>query len=370
VTARTAASSANIESSAASSFARPRSSTSSAPAQILGRRNRETSNEFGERATPTTAGPHRDIASGGEATGSPPPQKRRKAIGEIMLGDGDATSPSDGGDAVGRSNGSFAAGSQRSTVAGVTNGTHKSTLGVNGSNGVKAARASVQRPSTYFGHDTSEVTRLLIQTLSDLGYDEAAELVGSESGYKLESPTVAAFRSAVLGGSWAEAERLLYGAADAESGAPEQDTLILAPCADRNLMRCWLRTQKFLELLEQRDTARALSVLREELTPIYSDTSKLHFLSSLLMCQSFADIEAKTKWDGANGDSRRALLSRLSSMYSNPPPVLWSASQGKAHEKEKKFTPLLTCFRMYLTFSYVTRKPPRSPAPASQAIPD
>lgn len=232
-----------------------------------------------------------------------------------MFSDNDAPL-STKGDLVGRSNGTLSSVSQRSLASGVTNGTHKQNTSVNGSNGLKTR---VQRPATYFGHDTEEVTRLLIQTLSDLGYDEAAEFVGRESGYELESPTVAAFRAAVLSGFWAEAERLLVGAADSDPYATEGNGLVLAPGSDRNLMRCWIRTQKFLELLEQRDTTKALSVLREDLTPIYADTSKLHFLSSLLMCPSFADIEAKTKWDGANGNSRKILLSRLSSEFSNPP---------------------------------------------------
>lgn len=255
-----------------------------------------------------------------------------------MFSDNDAAS-STKGDSVGRSNGTFQSISQRSLASGVTNGTHKSNTSVNGSNGVKTG---VQRPATYFGHDTEEVTRLLIQTLSDLGYDEAAEFVGRESGYELESPTVASFRAAVLSGSWAEAERLLVGAANSDLYAAEGNGLVLASGSDRNLMRCWIRTQKFLELLEQRDTTRALSVLREELTPIYTDTSKLHFLSSLLMCQSYSDIEAKTKWDGANGNSRKVLLSRLSSKL--PPREIYRGQ-------------MLTFYRMYLAHSHASRKP-------------
>lgn len=77
-------------------------------------------------------------------------------------------------------------------------------------------------------------------------------------------------------------------------------------------MKCWLRQQKFLELLEERDTGRALTVLRGELTPLYQDTGKLHFLSSLLMCRSTEDLKAKANWDGAQGQSRRMLLSELS----------------------------------------------------------
>jgi WD40 repeat protein len=53
-------------------------------------------------------------------------------------------------------------------------------------------------------------------------------------------------------------------------------------------------------------------VLRQELTPLYQDSGKLHFLSSLLMCQSTDDLRAKADWDGASGQSRKQLLTKLS----------------------------------------------------------
>ncbi|KAK4451888.1 WD40-repeat-containing domain protein [Podospora aff. communis PSN243] len=167
-------------------------------------------------------------------------------------------------------------------------------------------------PPTYLGHDREEVTRILIQALADMGYRSAAESVSRDSGYELESPTVAAFRTAVLDGLWIRAEELLEDAVP--SGSQRQGNgLVLAEGADRNTMRVWLRQQKFLELLELRETTKALVVLRSELTPLCSEQhQKLHFLSSLLMCQSTEDLKAKADWDGAHGESRRILLSELS----------------------------------------------------------
>ena len=125
------------------------------------------------------------------------------------------------------------------------------------------------------------MTRILIQSLADLGYNSAASALSQESGYELESPAVAAFRHAVLQGEWAEAEVLLYdGSTDCEGVSIHGGGLVLQDSADKNLMRFWLRRQKFLELLEQKDTGRALMVLRTELTPIYQVTDKLHFLST------------------------------------------------------------------------------------------
>jgi WD repeat-containing protein 26 len=228
-----------------------------------------------------------------------------------MLGSSDALIPSNG-DSTAHSNGATTA--ARSGASGVTNGTHKTSLSTNGSsNGDKGAAARALLSSDYQNHNREEVTRILIQALSDMGYQDAAESVSRDSGCELESPTVAAFRTAVLSGSWMEAEQLLLGATLSEVPGGQGNGLVLAVGSDRNAMRFWLRQQKFLELLEQRDTTRALAVLRGELTPLYNDTSKLHFLSSLLMCQSAEDLKAKADWDGATGNSRRRLLSELSS---------------------------------------------------------
>jgi hypothetical protein len=211
----------------------------------------------------------------------------------------------------------------------------KSSAAMNGSKHSNGRSQQVVKPtSSYFGHDREEVARILIQALGDLGYNEAAATLIGESGYELESPSVAAFRHAVLHGEWARAEDALFGRATCpgEGGVSVNGNgLVLAPGAQKDVMRFWLRQQKFLELLEQRDTARALMVLRAELTPLYQDVTKLHFLSrynllwtlipclaynpySLLMCQSTEDLMVKAEWDGAHGHSRQQLLSELSSM--------------------------------------------------------
>ncbi len=196
---------------------------------------------------------------------------------------------------------------QRSQAGTSSNGTHRPTVTLNGSSKSRV-------PDKYLGHDREEVTRILIQALSDMGYHAAAESVSHDSGFELESPTVAAFRKAILEGNWSEAEQLLNGATvSGDRGNQSGNGLVLANGADRNVMRFWIRQQKFLELLEERETGQALAVLRTELTPLYQDTQKLHFLSSLLMCQSREDLIARAEWDGAYGQSRQVLLSELSS---------------------------------------------------------
>lgn len=240
-----------------------------------------------------------------------------------MSADGNGEASSNG---ASRGLGSDSRAPQRSLPATATNGTHKALTSLNGSSSSQNGKQHARDPTPttpYFGHDREEVTRLLIQALSDMGYHSAAQSVSRDSGYELESPTVAAFRSAVISGSWSEAEQFLVGAATAEDIHAQRpgNGLVLIEGADRNFMRFCIRKQKYLELLEQRDFRQALVVLRTELTPLHNDAVKLHHLSTLIMCQSADDVKAKAAWDGAFGQSRHYLLSDLSSALKSIPQV-------------------------------------------------
>lgn len=280
---------------------------SSAQQQVLGRRQRASDDDndvVGSQSERPEA-----LASYTDTPDSS--RRKRRRADNTMLADADRSVGSNGTSrpyANGKSH-------QRSSVSGATNGTSKSVATLNGSSKERAS-------GTYFGHDREEVTRILIQALSDMGYHAAAQSVSQESGFELESPMVAAFRNAILEGNWTEAEQLLSGATISGNQSTENGNgLVLANGADRQLMRFWIRQQKFLELLEQRETGRALVVLRTELTPLYQDTHKLHFLSSLLMCQKTEDLKSKAEWDGAYGKSRQILLSQLSSELISVPPL-------------------------------------------------
>jgi hypothetical protein len=193
-----------------------------------------------------------------------------------------------------------------------------------------------------------------------MGYQDAAASVSRDSGYELENPTVATFRSAVLNGDWSAAERLLLGAAESESDAhgDQGNGLVLSKGADRNLMRFWIRQQKFLELLEQQEANRALVVLREELKPLHKDIDKLHFLSSLLMTPP-TDLKAKAQWDGAAGQSRKNLLTELS-------------SRSTARETERDPGSIANHIfpRVHLTVGNATGESPCRSATDDQAVPN
>lgn len=202
----------------------------------------------------------------------------------------------------------FANGRNGVSPSGLGKATNGSAHGATESNGDTTSFTNGSRPgapATFFGHDREEVTRILIQGLSDLGYHNAAASLSQESGFELEGPTVAAFRNAVLQGDWAEAEALLFGTTIEDGGGvgigdgaygygngkePDRSEkwssgtqqirgLTLAEGANKDQMRFWMRQQKYLELLEQRDLGAALMVLRQELTPLHQDTHALHSLS-------------------------------------------------------------------------------------------
>ena len=221
-----------------------------------------------------------------------------------------------------------------------TNGSTNGTNGVGGgdTNGYHT-NGHVHNPSLFYGHDREEVTRILLQSLNDLGYAGAAQQLSAESGYELEIPSVAAFRRAVLHGQWVDAEAILLGQEVVDGGVAlvghqtnqswrksrssagsqngfSRHGLPLSAGADTIWLKFLLRQQKYLELLEDRDLNGALSVLRNELTPLKRDTGRLHALSSLMMSQSADDLRSQANWDGADGDSRSELLSEISTSIS------------------------------------------------------
>lgn len=318
----------------------PRLSTTSASSrQVLGRRRRSGSDEQQPlRRQSTSSAAH---------SNQPNHQSHKRIRTGSMSADGNGEASSNG---LSRR----LTGDSRTTPRGIsTNGTHKgpgtSLNGSNLHNGKQSSRVS-EPTTTYFGHDREEVTRMLIQALSDMGYHSAAQTVSNDSGYELESPTVAAFRTAVLEGSWTEAEQFLFGAASTGDGSNRTGNgLVLVAGADRDAMRFCIRKQKFLELLEQRDHRQALSILRTELTPLNQDAQHLHALSSLLMCPSAEDVKTKAGWDGASGQSRHQLLSSLSSRSY---PTAFSLGHCVLTRTQSVYPHLSCCPSIVLRFCY------------------
>ncbi|KAF4555155.1 Hypothetical protein D9617_3g022270 [Elsinoe fawcettii] len=283
---------------------------------------------------PRHSDPHTAIQGDPSTSSNVPPSKRQRggehdSDTQIMRLEGQAQSRSPP-----HNNGATSNGSRDS------NGTpQRKSSQQNGSstNGDIDGHVPVIRPTgDFYGHDREEVTRILIQSLTDLGYHGAAGTLSRESGFELENTSVAAFRLAIQEGEWSEAEGLLFGRRPERDGgvglkgnghngdelawlrrggAVGEGNLPVLPLgegADQEEMLFLIRQQKYLELLEQRDLATALSVLRREITPLHRDTARLHTLTSLMMCPTADELRNLAKWDGAHGKSRDQLLSDLS----------------------------------------------------------
>lgn len=97
-------------------------------------------------------------------------------------------------------------------------------------------------------------------------YSDAASALQKESGVALESETVTLFRQAILTGDWQLAESFL-------------GSLPMENATDLLRVKFLIRQQKFLELLEEQKTMKALQVLRNELTPLGQNIERLHQLS-------------------------------------------------------------------------------------------
>lgn len=175
----------------------------------------------------------------------------------------------------------------------------------------------------YHGLDSGQVTRLIIQSLYDLGYSNAAKTLEADSQISIETPQVSQFRTAVHQGDWDGAEKILDGL-DISSGT------------DRVQIKFLMRRQEYLERLETQDTAGALMVLRSKLTPLNCNKEELHSLTKLLMC-SASDLKTVAKWDGSQGTSRSQLFLTLQTFM--PPSVTLSPhrlatllNQSRAHQ--------------------------------------
>lgn len=190
-----------------------------------------------------------------------------------------------------------------------------------------AENTAIAASPTYFGHDKSEVSRLILQTLIDLGYSDVASLLGQKSGLSIELPVVTQFRSAILSGDWDVSETLL-------------SNIKLRPTADRKYMSFLIRRQQFLELLEAKDTKAAMTILRTKIStlptqnPPESDLpidEEPHFLTqeeiqsrllqiaqlSNLAMYSPEDITKTLSQDGARSHSRYYLLNSLQELISS-----------------------------------------------------
>eukprot|EP00735_Rhodelphis_limneticus_P012679 TRINITY_DN5999_c0_g1::TRINITY_DN5999_c0_g1_i1::g.9861::m.9861 TRINITY_DN5999_c0_g1::TRINITY_DN5999_c0_g1_i1::g.9861 ORF type:complete len:649 (+),score=76.14,sp/Q28D01/WDR26_XENTR/37.95/1e-119,WD40/PF00400.27/1.1e-09,WD40/PF00400.27/1.1e-09,WD40/PF00400.27/6.2e-07,WD40/PF00400.27/2.2e+02,WD40/PF00400.27/5e+03,WD40/PF00400.27/1.7,WD40/PF00400.27/1.4e-11,eIF2A/PF08662.6/0.015,eIF2A/PF08662.6/1.4e+02,CLTH/PF10607.4/0.017 TRINITY_DN5999_c0_g1_i1:3-1949(+) len=152
----------------------------------------------------------------------------------------------------------------------------------------------------------SELVRIMIQSLYSLGYSSSAKHLEEESKLMLQRPQVTKFTQFITRGEWDQAIQLL-------------PSLGLAQEKEIKAAKFLIAEQKFLELLEQGSSTEALMCLRQELAPSRYDKAsetRLHKLTSLVMCRDANELHQLSGWNGKNEETRKGVLQRLQAFVS------------------------------------------------------
>eukprot|EP00053_Salpingoeca_punica_P012525 m.112197 g.112197 ORF g.112197 m.112197 type:complete len:593 (-) comp15970_c4_seq1:600-2378(-) len=153
-------------------------------------------------------------------------------------------------------------------------------------------------PPAYGSYDRSDLTRLIAQALSDLGYPSIAKSLEKESGVSVELPIIEQIRSACLKGEWDQLDRFI-------------DTLDIPNPEDKKACRFLVLEQKLLECVAEKKVAAALMCLRLQLSPLQMQEERLQQLSCAIMCPNIDAVKADLDWRGGGEEGRHALLDAL-----------------------------------------------------------
>ncbi|XP_022243773.1 WD repeat-containing protein 26-like isoform X2 [Limulus polyphemus] len=154
-----------------------------------------------------------------------------------------------------------------------------------------------------------DIIRLIGQHLRSLGLNRTTEQLIQESGCRLDHPAAEKFQMHVINGEWFKAELDLN----------ELKSLLEVPQALVE-MKFLLLEQKYLEHLENGHVLEALQCLRGELTPLKHNTTRVHELSSYMMCSTGEELRGMAQWDGKGALSRQKLMEKLQTFL--PPSVM------------------------------------------------
>ncbi|XP_063923477.1 WD repeat-containing protein 26 [Zophobas morio] len=173
---------------------------------------------------------------------------------------------------------------------------------------------NINGPPLQLSQTNQDIVRLIGQYLRNEGLTRTADSLMAESGCRLDHPAAAKFRQHVMDGDWTKADHDLQ----------ELNSLI---GSSHNLMemKFLLLEQKYLEYLEDARVLDALHVLRNELTPLQHNTSRVHQLSGYMMCSNTQELHERTNWDGKGLKSRTNLMEKLQSYL--PPSVMLPPSR-------------------------------------------
>ncbi|GLH05765.1 WD repeat-containing protein 26, partial [Gryllus bimaculatus] len=145
-----------------------------------------------------------------------------------------------------------------------------------------------------------DIIRLIGHYLRAIGLDRSAELLTQESGCSLDHPAALRFCEHIMQGSWGEVDKDLLDIKGLLDGASETWSKV-------KFMVC---EQKFLEFLDDGRVMAAVNVLREELTPLQYNTSRVHTLSTFMICESW-ELRSRAMWDGKGEKTRAQLIEKV-----------------------------------------------------------
>lgn len=129
-----------------------------------------------------------------------------------------------------------------------------------------------------------EFVRLLIESLSSLGYKDSKVSLEKESGVRLCSSVVSEFIDMILDGNWDQSLNLLRRISNLDECVVKMASFVILE-------------QKFLEFLDGSKVGEALSVLRNEISILSVNECRVRELSTFLLCGEGVRSKAKSKGD-------------------------------------------------------------------------
>jgi len=146
---------------------------------------------------------------------------------------------------------------------------------------------------TEYGLEKEDLIRLSIQLLQSLDLPHTADMLEKESKTRLYSDAISIFREYILQGNW--------------DGALESLKVLEITTEEKVcLVKFLILRQKYVEQIGQKQFKEALKTLRHEISPLMKDSSQLHKLATLIVCQSSEELEKRGKWT-----TRKQLLSDI-----------------------------------------------------------
>ncbi|KAF7232291.1 WD repeat-containing protein 26 [Paragonimus skrjabini miyazakii] len=146
-----------------------------------------------------------------------------------------------------------------------------------------------------------EMLRLIGQYLCDKGLNGAYAQLSRESGVSLEHDDATELRHATLEGRWSDAH-----------AAVDRLAPLIGDPESVDEVRFLLLEQRFLEHLEANEVMPAVTLLRNQITPMQRNTERVHTLASCLMCRTAAELSAQAGgWAGKDAGSRLQLINRI-----------------------------------------------------------